>query len=111
MRRLLRLPVDGPRTSLAGANEAFTRSIALSATRCLLTYVLIPLVGLAGTSGSVGPIVGLCLGAASTTAITFSLRRFFGADHKWRWYYAGAAAVILVLVAIQSVVDVAHLVG
>jgi hypothetical protein len=111
MRRLLRLPEDGPRVSIFEAQRAFGRSIALSATRCMLTYVMIPLLGpLLGLSGAVGPVVGLALGAVSMIAIVMATRRFFAADHKWRWWYAGVGGVILVLLAVQAVIDIVALV-
>ncbi|MPY93209.1 MAG: hypothetical protein GEV08_09125 [Acidimicrobiia bacterium] len=110
MRRLLRLPEGGPRVSVFAAQSAFSRSIAISATRCLLTYVFIPLLGpLLGLTGSVGPILGLVLGAVSMVAIVASTRRFFAADHKWRWGYATIGGAIFVLLAVQAVVDLAGL--
>ena len=112
MRRLLRLPEDAPGGSLLDAQNAFSRSLVLSATRCLLTYVVIPVLGpVLGLSGGVGPVLGLLLGAVSTVAIVAATRRFFLADHRWRWAYAGIGGAILVLLAVQAVFDVAELAG
>jgi hypothetical protein len=112
MRRLLRLPEDAPRGSILGAQNAFSRSIAISAVRCLLTYVLIPLVGLgAGVSGSVAPAIGLVLGLVSMVAIVFAMRRLFAADHKWRWWYAGIGGTVFVFLVVGTGVDIAALVG
>jgi hypothetical protein len=110
MRRILRLPEDGPRTSILAAQNAASRSIAISATRCLLTYIVLPLLGpLVGLSGNVGPIVGLLIGAVSMVAIVAAARRFFAADHKWRWHYVGVGGAIFVLLIVQAVVDVGDL--
>jgi hypothetical protein len=112
MRRLLRLPEDAPRGSILGAQNAFSRSIAISAVRCLLSYVLIPLVGLgAGVSGSVAPAIGLVLGLVSMVAIVFAMRRLFAADHKWRWWYAGIGGTVFVFLLVGTGVDIAALVG
>jgi hypothetical protein len=112
MRRLLRLPEHGPRGSIAGAQSAFSRSVWISASRCLLTYVLLPVLGpLVGLSGRVGPVLGLSLGAVSVVAIVAATRRFFAADHRWRWRYAAIAGAILVLLFVQAVIDVAALAG
>ena len=112
MRRLLRLPVDGPRASLIDVHNAFSRSIAISATRCLLTYVLLPLVAPVGRlSGGLGPAVGLLLGSVSVVAIVAATRRFFAADHRWRWGYVAIGGTILVLLVVQAVIDVADLVN
>jgi hypothetical protein len=110
MRRILRLPEDAPRVSIIAAQNAASRSIAISATRCLLTYVLLPLLGpLVGLSGNVGPIVGLLIGAVSMVAIIAAARRFFAADHKWRWYYVGVGGAIFVLLIVQAAVDISDL--
>jgi hypothetical protein len=111
-RRLLRLPEDAPRVSIMDAQRAFSRSIWISASRCLLTYVFLPILGpLLGLSGAVGPVFGLVLGAVSMVAIVFATRRFFAADHRWRWAYAGIGGAVFVLLIIQAVVDVVALVS
>jgi len=112
MRRLLGLSVDGPPTSIFAANNAFSQSIAISATRCLITYIAIPFVlPLLNLSSRIGPVVSLLLGFASAIAIVVATRRFFGADHKWRWGYATFGGVVLLWVIFQSGVDISHLVG
>lgn len=112
MRRILRLPVDGPKASIFGAHGAFSTSIAISAARCLVTYVFLPLLSpLLNLSGSVGPILGLVVGAVSMVAIVFSIRRFFAADHKYRWHYAAVGGSIMVLLVVQAVIDVRALIA
>jgi hypothetical protein len=94
------------------AQRAFSRSIWISASRCLLTYVLLPILGpLLGLSGAVGPVLGLALGAVSMVAIVFATRRFFAADHRWRWAYAAIGGAVFVLLIIQAVIDVVALVS
>ena len=108
MRRLLRLPPNGDpgRT----AEKAFGTSLLISTVRCLLTYVLLPLLKpVIDLSGGVGPVLGLVIGAVSATAIIFSMRRFWRADHKWRWGYTILGGGILILLAIQAVGDIAAL--
>jgi hypothetical protein len=109
MRRLLRLPPNADPG--AAAEKAFGTSILISTVRCLLTYVLLPLLKpVIDLSGGVGPILGLVIGAVSATAIIFSMRRFWRADHRMRWAYTVIGGGILVLLAIQAVGDVAALV-
>jgi hypothetical protein len=109
MRRLLRLP---PNTDPgATAEKAFGTSILISTVRCLLTYVLLPLLKpVIDLSGGVGPILGLVIGAVSAAAIIYSMRRFWRADHRMRWAYTVIGGGILVLLAVQAVGDVAALV-
>ena len=110
VRRLLRVR-DEP-TSAAAAQSAFSRSIAISATRCLLTYVLFPLLGpLVDLSGGVGPALGLALGFVSMVAIVFAARRLFAAEHRWRWAYLAIGSGIFVLLVVQAGVDAAALVS
>ena len=108
MRRLLRLP-SGTDPS-ATAEKAFGTSILVSTVRCLLTYVLLPLLKpVIDLSGGVGPILGLIIGAVSATAIVYSMRRFWRADHRMRWAYTVVGGGILILLAVQAVGDITAL--
>lgn len=110
MRRLLLLPPDAPKQSIFGSESVFGKSIAISAVRCLITYVFLPLLGpVINLSGTVGPILGLVLGAVSMVAIWFSMRRFFAADHKWRWPYAAVGGGIFVLLIVAGIYDITTL--
>ena len=112
MRRLLRLPADRPPASQVAAQQAFSRSVWISATRCLLTYIVLPILGpVVGFSGRVGPVLGLAVGAVSMVAIVASIRRFFASDHRWRWRYTGIGGSILGLLVVQSAIDIADLAG
>jgi hypothetical protein len=111
MRRLLRLPDDAPKGSIMGAQNALSGSIAISGIRCLITYIFVPLAGpIVGLSG-VAPVLGLVLGAVSVVFIVRSMRRFFAAEHTWRWGYAGVGIALMLLVVVQSAFDLAHLLG
>ncbi len=110
MRRLLRLPPgnDPGRT----AEKVFGTSLLISSVRCLLTYVLLPLLKpVIDLSGGVGPVLGLVIGAVSGTAIVFSMRRFWRANHRWRWGYTVLGGGILVLLVVQAVGDIVALVS
>ena len=109
MRRLLRLPPgDDPGRD---AEKAFGTSLLISTVRCLLTYVLLPILKpVIDLSGGVGPILGLVIGAVSATAIVYSMRRFWRANHRGRWGYTVLGGGILVLLVIQAVGDIAALV-
>ncbi|HEY3239287.1 MAG TPA: hypothetical protein VGL92_06985 [Acidimicrobiia bacterium] len=112
VRRVLRLPEDAPRASRTAAQQAFSRSVWISAARCLLTYVILPILGpIVGFSGRVGPVLGLVVGTVSMVAIVASIRRFFAADHRWRWRYTAIGGSILVLLVVQAVIDIADLAG
>lgn len=97
-------------SSKRSAENTFRASIAVSTVRCLLTYVLLPLLKpVVDLSGGVGPVLGLLLGAVSAVAIVASMRRFWAASHRWRWHYTVVGGGILVLLVAQAVGDVVSL--
>jgi hypothetical protein len=110
VRRLLRVPAGGRTASAASARSAFGTSLLVSTVRCLLTYIVLPVLGpVLGITGTVGPVVGFAVGAVSVVAIVISMRRFWAADHKMRWHYTALGTLILVLLAFQAVGDVRNL--
>lgn len=112
MRRLLRLPVDGPAGTAEGARKAFQTSMLVATVRCLLMYVVFPFVLPAlGIAKGVGPAVGLAVNAVAMVCIVLSMRRFFAADHPKRWWYAALGSAVLVALAVLAVVDIADLLG
>ena len=110
MRRLLRLPVDAPPGSAAGARKAFQTSLIVATFRCLLMYVVFPFVLPAvGIAKGVGPVIGLVINLAAMVCIVMSMRRFFRADHPKRWWYlalGGTVLVFLVVLAIQDFITI-----
>jgi hypothetical protein len=110
MRKLLRLPVDAPKQSIMGAEGVFGKSIAISGLRCTLTYIVLPLLApIFNLTGASLPVIGLVLGAVSMVAIVISMRRFFAADHKYRWGYAAIGGAIFVMLIIAGIADIVTL--
>lgn len=108
VRRVLRVPPSASDGDTA--RSAFGASLLLSTVRCMLTYVVLPLLKpVVDLSGNVGPALGLVIAAVSALAIVFSMRRFWKADHRLRWAYTVFGSVILVLLAFGAVQDVAAL--
>ncbi|CCM65817.1 MAG: hypothetical protein KA973_09305 [Candidatus Microthrix sp.] len=106
-RKLLFLPADAAPQSLLGANDAFAKSLWISATRCLLIYVVIPLLApIINLTGDLGPILGIALSLVSMVAIFYSARRFFAGDHPWRWRYSIIAGGVYILLIAQLFIDV-----
>ena len=111
MRRLLRIPED--RTSTADeARSAFQTSIALSALRCLLMYIVFPFVLPAiGIAKGVGPAIGLVIGVLAIVSIVYSIRRFWRAEHSKRWHYTAFGTAIIAFLLYSSVKDVVDIFG
>jgi hypothetical protein len=111
MRRLLRIP-EGHSVSEGAAQRAFSTSVLVSATRCILTYVVLPfLLPALGLAAGVGPAIGIPVGLVAIAANVATIRRFWAADHRWRWAYTALAAMVIVLLVVLLVEDVGSLVG
>ena len=110
MRRLLRLPTDGPTATAADARRAFQTSLMVATVRCLLMYIVFPFVLPAvGLSTGVGPLIGLPISAAAIVAIVMSIRRFWRADHSKRWHYTILGTTVIGFLVALVVLDLAEL--
>jgi hypothetical protein len=111
MRRLLRIS-DGHVSTERAAQRAFSTSVLVSAVRCTLTYLVLPFVAPAlGLAAGVGPAVGIPIGAVAVGSNVMTIRRFWAADHRWRWAYTALALTVIALLFVLMVVDVVSLVG
>ena len=111
VRRLLRIP-DGPPASEGAAQRAFSTSILVSATRCTLTYIVLPFLAPAlGLAAGVGPALGIPIGVVAIGSNVLTIRRFWAADHRWRWAYTAIALTVIALLLVLMVDDVLGLVA
>ena len=110
IRRMLRLPVGGPKASAAEAQKAFQTSLLVATVRCLLLYIVFPFVLPAiGVASGVGPWVGLAIGGAAVVAIVMSIRRFWRADHSKRWHYTVLGTTVigfLIYLIVKDIVEI-----
>jgi hypothetical protein len=111
VRRLLRIP-DGPPAPEGAAQRAFSTSILVSATRCMLTYIVLPFLAPAlGLAAGVGPALGIPIGVVAIGFNVLTIRRFWAADHRWRWAYTAIALTVIALLLVLMVEDVVGLVA
>ena len=88
----------------------FNASMALSGLRCLLSYVVIPILGpFLGFAAGVVPVVGIPIALLALVFDVIGVRRFWLADHQWRWAMTGIYAVVMALVLALLVGDIIHL--
>ena len=93
------------------ATKAFSLSILISGIRCVLTYVIFPWVlPLLGFAGGVGPAVGLMVGTVAIGFNIASIRRFWVADHRWKWPITVLNSSVIVLLLILLGLDLAELI-
>jgi hypothetical protein len=107
MCRLLCIPAERrARATEDDADRIFSVSMVLSGLRCLLSYIVLPiLLPLLGLTTGVGPIVGLPVGIVALYFDVKGIRRFWIANHRHRWpisvIYAAVMAMVLSLVVLD----------
>jgi hypothetical protein len=114
VRRLLLVP-EPQRKVASRADEAlahrwFNVSMVVSGVRCLLAYVLVPIVGPA-FSGAAGlaPSIGIPIGIVALVFDVVAVRRFWVANHRWRWGITAIYVAVIALVLSLLVRDFVHL--
>ena len=102
----VREPVDGQEV-----HNIFSASMALSGTRCLLSYIVLPLLTpWLGALPFIGPAIGIPVGVLALVFDVRAMRRFFQADHRWRWLAAVVYLAVMIMVATLVFRDISHLV-
>lgn len=107
MRNVLRLP-EGQTATAAEARSAFQKSLFISTCRCTLMYIVFPFVLPAvGIARGVGPIIGVVIGMLAIVSITYSIRRFWRANHSKRWHYTIFGLTIIGFLIFLAFKDIA----
>lgn len=110
MRRLLRVDESQPRMGEDELRRGFSTSLLVSATRCVLTYLVIPfLAPILGVAAGVAPIIGIPIGILAIVFNIKSMRRFWRADHRWRWGYTAISATVIAMLVVLIALDVAEI--
>jgi hypothetical protein len=110
MRRVLRIPDASTPAGTQAAYRAFQQSMAVSATRCILTYIVLPIVvPLIGFGAGVAPVLGIVIGVVAIACNVLTIRRFFVAEHRWRWRVTALVSTVIVILAVLVVRDLAEL--
>lgn len=105
--------VDQPSDATgAGAERVFSKSVVISGIRCVLTYVIFPFVApLVGLTSDTGAVVGVIIGIVAIVFNVLSIRRFFAADHPYKWWASALNAAVIVLLVVLFVIDSQTLLG
>lgn len=99
-------------TREAAAQRAFSTSILVSATRCLLTYIVLPFVAPAfGIATGVGPGLGIAIGLVAIGSNVLTIRRFHAAQHRWRWAYTAISVTVIAMLLVLMAQDIFDLIG
>ena len=93
------------------AQRAFSRSILISGIRCTLAYVVFPFVApLVGLASGFTSAVGIVIGVVAIVFNVLSIRRFWKADHRWKWPMSILNVSVIVLLVILFAIDLDSLV-
>lgn len=113
MRRLLR--VEGAKKTPfinRDAHRNFRVAIIVSGVRCIITYLLIPiLVPIVGFAGVVAAPLGIALCLVAGVNGVVSVRRFWISDYRGKWMYTWFILFVFLVLAISIVADVARIVS
>ncbi len=82
------------------AQEQVRLGIYISAVRCLITYLLAPALGTAGTMTSFLGVAGIALQILGAVICTFGAIRLWKLGHRLRYLYAAVAGAVYVVTAL-----------
>lgn len=112
MRRLLRIPDHPKKVRKRDVDRLFSTSILISAVRCILSYVVFPI--LAPTLGAitkVGAAIGIPIGIVALVFDVRAVRRFWLANHRYRWPFTIIYGIVIVLVSTLFLRDLRNLIA
>ncbi len=111
MRKLLRIPDHPDRVRERDVQRLFSASITVSAIRCLLSYVVFPIVApTVGAITKLGAFVGIPVGIVALIYDVRAVRRFWMANHRYRWAFTAVYAVVIVMVLTLFARDIRNLI-
>ena len=85
--------------------------MVVSGLRCLVSYVLIPvLIPVLNVAGVLAAPIGIALCAVAVVNGIISVRRFWVADHRSRWMYTWFMAVVFAVLAVALYADISRMV-
>ncbi|MHB8262361.1 MAG: hypothetical protein ACYDGY_01225 [Acidimicrobiales bacterium] len=110
MCRILCIPEEHDSVTEDQAHKMFSLSIALSGLRCLLSYIVLPvLLPLMGLAAGIGPVIGIPVGVVALIFDVKGIRRFWLSNHQWRWPISIIYLFVIVMVLGLVAVDIIHL--
>jgi O-antigen/teichoic acid export membrane protein len=110
MRRILRIEGEAVPGAVFDAQNKLRSSIIISGIRCVITYLLVPIVTpFIGFMGTVAAPVSIALSVLAIVLGYNSMRRFWLADHRLRWRYTAFITVVWVLLIVGIGFDVVQL--
>jgi len=92
------------------ATRVFSQSVVISGIRCLLAYIVFPWVlPFLGVARNAAPAIGITISLVAIGFNVASIRRFWGADHRWKWWISAINVSVICLLVVLLVHDVGQL--
>lgn len=111
VRKFLAVPEATQKLDEATTSRIFGASILASALRCVLSYLLLPIVLPAvGLTRGWGPAIALPIGILALVFDYLGARRFWVADHARKWAFTLLYAIVGTMVFCLVVADIVTLV-
>lgn len=111
MRRLLRVS-STDKQAVGDAHKAFRTSLVVSAIRCLITYLVIPIaVPLLSFAGVLAAPIGIVLCIIAVVNGIHSVRRFWISEHRMKWLYTWFMAFVFLVLGVALYADISRLIG
>jgi hypothetical protein len=100
--KLLFIPEGAPRVSRLQAQRSFSLAMVVSGLRCLMSYVVVPvLLPVFGVAVGAAPYVGAPIAALALVFDVRGIRRFWlsNSPHRWAitWVYLAVMGLVLFL--------------
>ncbi len=88
------------------AARMFSTSVMISGIRCTLAYVVFPwILPIFGLADWLGPWVGIAISLIAIGFNVASIRRFWRADHPWKWPVSSINVAVICLLTVLLVQD------
>lgn len=109
-RAVLRIPANPPAVGERNTYRLFNISILLSALRCLLTYIILPVIALmVGVATNVDVTVGIPLAVVALVFDVVAIRRFWLANHRLRWQMTFLYVLVMGFVVALLIGDISKI--
>lgn len=94
------------------AARMFSTSVMISGIRCVLAYVVFPwILPLMGLTDWLGPWIGITISLVAIGFNIASIRRFWRADHPWKWAISAINVSVIGLLSVLLVMDLSTVFG
>ena len=92
--------------------RTFSVSMLISAIRCTLTYVILPIVlPFLGLASGVGSWLGIVISVVAIAANVISIRRFWRADHRFKIHMTVIHVLMIGLLVALFIYDLNNIVS